>query len=405
MGTKITDLTALATAPDTLDVVAIVDVSDPTQAPSGTTKKITIADLGFLASGDNISLLTNDSGFITASDYSNSGEAAAGDRDLGNTNAFALSLITNGVGRINIEAGGNVGIGTSTPTEKLEVVGNTKITGGIDVDSSTFFVNSANGAWSLGRSATPDTSIPDSVTIGYFANTLGSGRSIAIGRSASAVATGTASNIAIGYEAKAPSGDNVISIGDQCGGGTIATYGSQSVLIGYLGGRATGATSTGIGTIAIGDSTDASGVQATIIGSAAKGTADSVIGIGRLAKGTALQSIAIGLKSEATATRAYVIASGSTGTVNSQTDSLAVGFNELAPRFLFSKTADSYLNGTGNVSIGTTTATEKLTLDGRQFLSNQTAPSTPTGGGVIYVESGALKYIGSSGTITTLGVA
>jgi len=123
MGTKITDLTALATAPDRLDVIAIVDVDDPAHAASGTTKKITIADLGFLASGDNISLLNNDSGFITSSDYSNSGEAAAGDRDLGNTNAFALSLITNGLGRINIEAGGDVGIGTSTPTAKLDVVG------------------------------------------------------------------------------------------------------------------------------------------------------------------------------------------------------------------------------------------------------------------------------------------
>jgi hypothetical protein len=30
---------------------------------------------------------------------------------------------------------------------------------------------------------------------------------------------------------------------------------------------------------------------------------------------------------------------------------------------------------------------------------------TPTGGGVLYVESGALKYKGSSGTVTTLGVA
>jgi hypothetical protein len=36
---------------------------------------------------------------------------------------------------------------------------------------------------------------------------------------------------------------------------------------------------------------------------------------------------------------------------------------------------------------------------------NSTAPSTPTGGGVLYVESGALKYIGSGGTVTTLGPA
>jgi len=35
-----------------------------------------------------------------------------------------------------------------------------------------------------------------------------------------------------------------------------------------------------------------------------------------------------------------------------------------------------------------------------------TVPSAnPSGGGVIYCEGGALKYRGSSGTITTLGAA
>ena len=35
-----------------------------------------------------------------------------------------------------------------------------------------------------------------------------------------------------------------------------------------------------------------------------------------------------------------------------------------------------------------------------------TAPtSNPTGGGVLYVESGALKYRGSSGTVTTIANA
>jgi hypothetical protein len=38
-------------------------------------------------------------------------------------------------------------------------------------------------------------------------------------------------------------------------------------------------------------------------------------------------------------------------------------------------------------------------------MANSSAPSTPTGAGRIYVEAGALKYIGSSGTITTLGAA
>jgi hypothetical protein len=39
------------------------------------------------------------------------------------------------------------------------------------------------------------------------------------------------------------------------------------------------------------------------------------------------------------------------------------------------------------------------------FVPNSSAPATPTGGGVLYVESGALKYKGSSGTVTTLGNA
>jgi hypothetical protein len=44
--------------------------------------------------------------------------------------------------------------------------------------------------------------------------------------------------------------------------------------------------------------------------------------------------------------------------------------------------------------------------NGHVVIQNVSAvPNTPSGGGVIYVESGALKYKGSSGTITTLGVA
>lgn len=48
---------------------------------------------------------------------------------------------------------------------------------------------------------------------------------------------------------------------------------------------------------------------------------------------------------------------------------------------------------------------EMLDVGGRVLLRNATAPSTPTSAGTIYVESGALKYKGSSGTVTTLGAA
>lgn len=39
------------------------------------------------------------------------------------------------------------------------------------------------------------------------------------------------------------------------------------------------------------------------------------------------------------------------------------------------------------------------------FIANSSEPATPTGGGVLYVQAGALKYKGSSGTVTTLGAA
>jgi hypothetical protein len=62
------------------------------------------------------------------------------------------------------------------------------------------------------------------------------------------------------------------------------------------------------------------------------------------------------------------------------------------------------IDGRGNVGIGTasfgTSAAHVLGL------ANATVPSTsPAGMGQLYVEAGALKYRGSSGTITTLGVA
>ena len=58
----------------------------------------------------------------------------------------------------------------------------------------------------------------------------------------------------------------------------------------------------------------------------------------------------------------------------------------------------------GNLLIGMTTAatSSAKTL----HLANATAPTAnPSGGGVLYVESGALKYRGSSGTVTTIANA
>jgi hypothetical protein len=62
------------------------------------------------------------------------------------------------------------------------------------------------------------------------------------------------------------------------------------------------------------------------------------------------------------------------------------------------------LSGTGG-STGSIDYFQYVNAD-RLLMQNGTAPAANlTGGGILYVEAGALKYRGSSGTITTLGIA
>ena len=86
-----------------------------------------------------------------------------------------------------------------------------------------------------------------------------------------------------------------------------------------------------------------------------------------------------------------------------------------------SSAGDTYINGDTSVPI--TTSTGSLTLFGKNlFLNGITTPGSgvgvvaianatsipstnPTGGGVLFVQGGALKYRGSSGTVTTIAAA
>lgn len=57
------------------------------------------------------------------------------------------------------------------------------------------------------------------------------------------------------------------------------------------------------------------------------------------------------------------------------------------------------------VNVASRNSSGQLSVSAAVFLANQTAPTTPTGGGVLYVEAGSLKFKGSSGTVTTIGPA
>ena len=67
-------------------------------------------------------------------------------------------------------------------------------------------------------------------------------------------------------------------------------------------------------------------------------------------------------------------------------------------------------DGTGTQEIRALTYPATITADGRgTFASvtipNQAEPPTPTGGGTMFVQDGALKFIGSGGTVTEIAPA
>ena len=61
---------------------------------------------------------------------------AAGTMDFYAPTGVAARIVTNSTERLRIDVGGNVGIGITSPTEKLHVAGNGKITGNLTVDGN-----------------------------------------------------------------------------------------------------------------------------------------------------------------------------------------------------------------------------------------------------------------------------
>jgi hypothetical protein len=64
------------------------------------------------------------------------------------------------------------------------------------------------------------------------------------------------------------------------------------------------------------------------------------------------------------------------------------------------KTDDSLI-----VAAGLNTGAGIISTAGQFGMANSAAPATPTGGGILYVASGALRYKGSSGTDTLVAAA
>jgi hypothetical protein len=264
----------------------------------------------------------------------------------------------------------------------------------------------AIGGTALGKNAT----VGAGVAVGNTANASGSSAT-AIGKNTTSSNTGS---VAVGFGATASGlgafamGNSASATGTYCVGlGTASSAGNQT------GAMAIGAAAVSAygESIALGYNSATTQIQQMVVGAANKVVTDYWFGHNNVGAAVAEYNQDFkfnwgGIKAGETNTAAKNVefnAPNGTGTgiggdfifqlANAGTTGTAK--NALAEVFRIANTGDIGLN---TVDFGSGV--------GVFAIADGTAPSgTPSGGGVIYVESGALKYKGSSGTVTTLGVA
>lgn len=189
-------------------------------------------------------------GTIEAQSWNLTGNAGtnAATNFVGTTDNVALRFRTKNLNRMTINSSGNVGIGTTAPTNKLTVNGNANFTGnvGIGITAPAYKLD-VNGNLNIAAASAL-----------YFAGSLGlimNGDNIGLG-SSPAFTTGTG-NIAIGgssFSGSAVSGNYNIAFGVFSMGGNITppTSGNKNIAIGHA---SMYNNSSGSNNIAIGEGT------------------------------------------------------------------------------------------------------------------------------------------------------
>ncbi|MBN1186829.1 MAG: hypothetical protein JXB49_31415 [Bacteroidales bacterium] len=149
-GTNYTDMgtTQLLAVPYALYADTAGNVNNSDTSATNELQALTISnDTIYLENGGEVKLPAQ------TGDFSNGGEAGEAIRTLGNTDNYGLGFLTNGDTNLYVDANGNIGIGTTIPSEKLEINGNLFMSGGdiktdrwLNCDSNTFIgMGSAGG--------------------------------------------------------------------------------------------------------------------------------------------------------------------------------------------------------------------------------------------------------------------
>lgn len=318
-------------------------------------------------------------------------------------------------------SGPNTAIGYSALTALTS--GNHNVAIGLGaLDQAT----TANGNVAIGIYAGDSLNGDSNTALGYYAmryattaaNNVAIGSSALRGASLGVPATGTA-NVAIGTQAMftATSAQDNVAIGNSAFGN--ATTGSGNVAIGSsaLVGGTTAASNVAIGNGAMQNATTAgSSVAIGTTAAQAIGSATSVtaIGFAALVSSTGAGNTAVG--ANAGGSNVAGIYNTFVGTNAGQTD----GVTPTSAGLLFATAIGVSAQVTANnvMALGASIASQRVSVCignrgdtggglGLISLTNATTvpTSNPTGGGLIYTEGGALKYRGSSGTVTTLAAA
>jgi hypothetical protein len=239
------------------------------------------------------------------------------------------------------------------------------ITGNLTVDTSTLFVDSSNDRVGIGT-ATPAAKLI--VRDGSNRNLLVSSDASQLG--SAGVAIGSFTDNAAGY---AP----------------LSIIAGTSIGFGINGSTAMTLNATGLG---VGQApSDKFNVRVTPASGSFGGMTvnDATNAVGLFITGSAYNSFGVGANS---------------GWVYSATNNLAIGpFGAGYVSIVSNGLERMRVDTSGNLLVGLTTAgtTAAKTIQ----IANGTAPTANVTGGQLYVESGALKYRGSSGTVTTIANA
>jgi len=325
-------------------------------------------------------------------------------------NAYGMEFYAGGSERMRILTGGDVGIGTGSPGRKLDVVGSGSITV---------------------RSRSTDTT---GVTVGILAAEHASGSSLQVRAGVgftNLISTGAADPLIFSTNStermRITSAGNV-GIGTASPGSKLDVVAQDAIRItGFQpfqtwrdsndsnkGFRIqTAAGNTLFSNDATGGGTYTERMRITDTGNVGIGTTSPGYRLD-VASGdtTASLGYAMRLRSNATATAASMQftnsgASSQTGLVTcTDTGTMTIQSDGASSLLAFRTNGNERMRiaSNGNVGIGTSTfGTSAVTVIG---IANGTAPTTsPAGMGQLYVEAGALKYRGSSGTVTTIANA